>query len=550
MRVAEPTLAALPNPVLRYLAATRPAFLSVTLVACLLGLAVAHASGVKLALPAALLTVLFALVAHAGANVINDYYDALNGSDAANEQRVFPFTGGSRFIQNGVLSQRETARFGYGLLAAVVPAGLWLSLGAGPGLIVIGLAGLLLGWAYSAPPFELAGRGLGEPAIGASWLLVIVGADFVQRGAYFASGENQFVVAPALATLEGVEVVPERIPRSIQFSQGRTDARHGCWVELALVRAGGTDDRGSDSDVLLESCDHRQIAHGGGRRQGAVCLQVPASQRCLESTWPRPLAVLVCEGRWPPVLQRRTSEALYRPNAFPRVARPHQGVSSRAALTGVASALQVRDVRVKGDSHAVGGDVEHVHEPSSGGLGVELAGPGRRGGGMLAGLDEVGRTRQRGRDARQVRVSIASTGPAGVLMCAVKAVRQVGDAIHALVVGRVRDGRPQVSCGFDDFPVGAHARLGQVRPVLPQRGPRGQVSVQEQFADAAEIYGVFVGDHWRVSRTRSQMSTITREAPIGSSSIGWRRVAASAAAISSAMLIDSVRGSRTTSSRR
>ena len=184
MHPAEPTLASLPNPLLRYVAATRPAFLSVTLVGCLLGLAIAHASGLSLSAPKAFLTVLFALIAHAGANVINDYYDALNGSDAANDNRVFPFTGGSRFIQNGVLGVRETARFGYGLLAAVVPAGLWLTFNSAPGLIAIGLAGLLLGWAYSAPPLKLVSRGLGELVITASWLVVVVGADFVQRGAF------------------------------------------------------------------------------------------------------------------------------------------------------------------------------------------------------------------------------------------------------------------------------------------------------------------------------------------------------------------------------
>lgn len=35
----EPTLAALPNPLLRYFAATRPAFLAITFVGCLLALA-------------------------------------------------------------------------------------------------------------------------------------------------------------------------------------------------------------------------------------------------------------------------------------------------------------------------------------------------------------------------------------------------------------------------------------------------------------------------------------------------------------------------------
>jgi len=79
----EPTLAAFPNPFLRYFAATRPPFLSVTFAACLVGLATAALDGAMLRPAAAFFTVFFALVAHAGINVLNDYNDALNGSDAA-----------------------------------------------------------------------------------------------------------------------------------------------------------------------------------------------------------------------------------------------------------------------------------------------------------------------------------------------------------------------------------------------------------------------------------------------------------------------------------
>ncbi|QID16630.1 prenyltransferase [Nitrogeniibacter mangrovi] len=182
-RPAEPTLERFgANPLLRYVAATRPAFLSVTLIGSLIGLATAYGSGVVLDPVNAVLTVLFALVAHAGGNVINDYHDAVSGADAANRERLFPFTGGSRFIQNDVLTPAQTARFGYGLLALVIPAGLYLTWQSGPGLIAIGLAGLGVGWAYSAPPLKLMARGLGELGIVAAWLLVIVGTDFVQRG--------------------------------------------------------------------------------------------------------------------------------------------------------------------------------------------------------------------------------------------------------------------------------------------------------------------------------------------------------------------------------
>lgn len=182
MQPAEPTLSSFANPVAKYIAATRPAFLSVTLVACLIGLASARFSGFPVAMDKALVTLFFALVAHAGVNVINDYYDALNGSDAANGERLFPFTGGSRFIQNGVLSARATALFGYGLLLAVIPAGLWLMQVSSPDLFWVGLGGLLVGWAYSAPPLKLMSRGLGELAIVAGWLLVVAGTDLVQRG--------------------------------------------------------------------------------------------------------------------------------------------------------------------------------------------------------------------------------------------------------------------------------------------------------------------------------------------------------------------------------
>jgi 1,4-dihydroxy-2-naphthoate octaprenyltransferase len=180
----EPNSTTFPNPVAKYIAATRPPFLSVTLIGCLIGLATAHVGGVPLDATKAFLTVFFALVAHAGVNVVNDYYDALSGADAANTERLFPFTGGSRFIQNEIIGLREMGLFGYALLASVIPPGLWLAFNSAPGLLLIGLAGLLIGWAYSAPPLKLMCRGIGELAIVAAWLLVSIGADFVQRGSF------------------------------------------------------------------------------------------------------------------------------------------------------------------------------------------------------------------------------------------------------------------------------------------------------------------------------------------------------------------------------
>ena len=183
----EPTLAAFPNPLTRYIAATRPAFLTASLMACLIGLASAWHSSLAFEVPLALVTLLFALLAHAGVNVLNDYYDALNGTDAQNTDRIFPFTGGSRFIQNGVFSPVQTRNYGFALMACVAVAGLWLMARSAPQLMYVGLAGLFIGWAYSAPPFRLNSRGLGELCVAAGFLAITVGTDFVQRKGFAAA---------------------------------------------------------------------------------------------------------------------------------------------------------------------------------------------------------------------------------------------------------------------------------------------------------------------------------------------------------------------------
>jgi 1,4-dihydroxy-2-naphthoate polyprenyltransferase len=231
MRPVEPTIAALPNPLVRYFLATRPAFLGVTLVASLIGLATAHASGLALVPATASATVLFALVAHAGINVLNDYYDALNGTDDANTDRIFPFTGGSRFIQNGVLSRRETALYGAGLLLVVIAAGLWLTAASAPGLIWIGAAGLFIGWTYSAPPLKLNSRGWGEACVWAGFALIAIGADFVQRG--------HFSTAPLIAVTSYAFLVTDVLFIN-QFPDRKADeaaGKHHWVVRLGPLRA-------------------------------------------------------------------------------------------------------------------------------------------------------------------------------------------------------------------------------------------------------------------------------------------------------------------------
>lgn len=182
--VNEPSAGEYKNALKRYFFATRPAFLLATVAACLLGLAGVKSAGIAIKPMLAMVTLLLALLVHAAVNLLNDYFDALNGTDDLNEDRVYPFTGGSRFIQNGVLTVKQTAYFGYILLIFAILGGLWLVYQVGIGLLLMGAVGILVGWAYSATPLRLNSRGLGELCVLLGFLGLIVGADFVQRGVF------------------------------------------------------------------------------------------------------------------------------------------------------------------------------------------------------------------------------------------------------------------------------------------------------------------------------------------------------------------------------
>ena len=180
----EPQAADLAHHPVRWWLATRPAFLTITLAGALLGIAASGWGALQQHWPLALLGLILALLTHAAVNVINDVADHHNGTDAANTARLFPFTGGSRFIQNGVLSATQMRSLAYGLFALVIVGGLYLVSLRGLSLLLIGLAGVLLGWAYSAPPLQLNSRGLGEPSVAACFLLLPQGMAVLLTGGW------------------------------------------------------------------------------------------------------------------------------------------------------------------------------------------------------------------------------------------------------------------------------------------------------------------------------------------------------------------------------
>lgn len=169
---------------MRFLA-TRPKFFTASILPVLLGSAWAYPLVERFDWAAFLLALVSVVCVHGAANVLNDVYDDEVGSDRLNTERVYPYTGGSRFIQNEVLTRRDMAVWGSSLLAAGFGVGMGLVALKGWTVLAIGLFGLLLAVAYSMPPLRLADRGLGEIAVGIAFgVLPVMGTAWLQTGVF------------------------------------------------------------------------------------------------------------------------------------------------------------------------------------------------------------------------------------------------------------------------------------------------------------------------------------------------------------------------------
>ena len=167
----------------KYLLATRPMFLTASALPVLLGSAIGYQNSAQFDAIAFILAFFSVMLAHAAVNVLNDVYDELNGTDRFNTERISPFTGGSRFIQDSILNLNQMRRWGQLLLVMSAVLGIALVAHKGYMVLAFGIVGVFLGVAYSAPPLKLASRGIGESAVGIGFgVIPVVGAAWLQTG--------------------------------------------------------------------------------------------------------------------------------------------------------------------------------------------------------------------------------------------------------------------------------------------------------------------------------------------------------------------------------
>jgi 1,4-dihydroxy-2-naphthoate polyprenyltransferase len=194
------------------LRATRLPFLSAMVVPVGLGTAIAALDGAW-HWWLFLLTLFGAAFVHLGLNVANDVFDTMSGADAANTTPT-QFSGGSRVILYGLMSRRQMALLSTGCYATAIGIGLFLAVDRGfwP-LLWLGVSGVAISIAYTAPPFRLVHRGLGEVAVGAGFgPIMLLGAQYVQaQRLTWEAGFASIPVAILIALVLYANEVPDRL---------------------------------------------------------------------------------------------------------------------------------------------------------------------------------------------------------------------------------------------------------------------------------------------------------------------------------------------------
>ena len=153
--------------------ATRPRTLSASVAPVLVGTAAALPEAFSLA--RFLLALLGSVAIQAGTNMLNEHFDHVQGLDLTRQLRA------DMVVQTGEMAHGALFRGGVAAMALGALCGLALVALTSPWLLLVGVLSVLAGYAYTARPFALGYRALGEVTVFLFMGPVIVGgAAYVQ----------------------------------------------------------------------------------------------------------------------------------------------------------------------------------------------------------------------------------------------------------------------------------------------------------------------------------------------------------------------------------
>lgn len=168
-----------------WLRATRPHSFAASLVPVAVGSACAAAHTFN---PLVfVLAVAASVLLQGGTNLVNDYFDWRSGADTEGPS--------GRLLREKVLEPDQVRLAGLVLLAAGSVAGLAIVAIAGWPILALGVIGVVLAYFYTAPPFKLAYRGLGEVVV-----FALMGPGMV-LGGYLVQRPTSDLVTPLVASL-------------------------------------------------------------------------------------------------------------------------------------------------------------------------------------------------------------------------------------------------------------------------------------------------------------------------------------------------------------
>lgn len=162
------------------LGVSRANFLTLTLVCILLAASASWYDGATPAWPTLLLVTFLALCAHISVNAFNEYFDFKSGLDFLTERT--PFSGGSGTLVANPAASYAALAIAVVSLALLIAGGLYLTLLHGWQLLLIGIPGVLIIYAYTQYLNRYPLACLLAPGVGFGLLMTL--------GAYWVFADN------------------------------------------------------------------------------------------------------------------------------------------------------------------------------------------------------------------------------------------------------------------------------------------------------------------------------------------------------------------------
>lgn len=185
-----------------------------------LGTAVAWAVRGQFNLELFVLSLLAGIFLQAGANMTDDFYDYQRVDDDELPWTLMP----PQQVLQGAL--------GFNIVGAMV--GFYIAVAAGPLVLLLGVVGIVSGFAYSAPPFRLSGTGIGELIAALNLgLLTTLGAYYVQ--ARQVDALVVWVALPIVLLMAATLILNGFLPAKLAANQSLWARLGGSWAPAAYA---------------------------------------------------------------------------------------------------------------------------------------------------------------------------------------------------------------------------------------------------------------------------------------------------------------------------